>query len=66
MHPLSHCGGVTATTRGMDTMTTREKEILLSACMYYMTGEMRAKVMREVPGAYNAYCGREVVKVIVP
>ena len=37
---------------------------LLEACFYRMSQEARADVMRQVPEAYNAYFGREIVKVV--
>lgn len=46
-------------------MTDRQKDLLLTALMYRATPDVRGAVMREVPDAYNAYCGREVVSVTV-
>lgn len=37
---------------------------LLDALMYILKPEDRATIMRRVPEAYNAYVGREVVKVV--
>lgn len=48
----------------MDDMTTRQKELLLAACMHRISLDQRGYLMREVPDAYNAYCGRPVVKVV--
>lgn len=45
-------------------MTNREKELLLEACMHRVTPEQRGFLMREVPMAYNAYCGSQIVRVV--
>jgi hypothetical protein len=45
-------------------MTSRQKELLLMQCMYRITPEQRFHLMREVPDAYNAYCGNPVVRVV--
>lgn len=47
-------------------MTTRQQRQLLEAVMYRLTLEQRREVMAELPQAYNAWCEREVVKVILP
>ena len=47
-------------------MTEHEARQLLDAVMYYLPMDVRHKIMREVPLAYNAYCGREIVKVTFP
>jgi hypothetical protein len=44
-------------------MTDHERKQLLDALMYYCPMDLRAKVMREVPQAYNAYCGTTIVEV---
>lgn len=51
--------------RGSVQMSDHEKSQLIDAVMHYITPEIRGKVMREVPKAYNSFCGREVVKVEV-
>lgn len=48
---------------GVENMTTRQKELLLEACMHRILPDQRRHLMREVPDAYNAYCGFEVVRV---
>ena len=48
----------------LDSMSTHEKDLLLMALMYRVTPDIRRKVMQEVPGAYNAYFGREIVQVL--
>ena len=48
----------------IENMTTRQKDLLLMTLMYRLKPEGRAHLMREVPDAYNAYCDREVVRVI--
>lgn len=45
-------------------MSDHQKNQLIDALMHYLPMDVRGKVMREVPAAYNAYCGREVVKVV--
>jgi hypothetical protein len=40
-------------------------EQLLDCVMHYLPQDVRAKVMHEVPQAYNAYCEREIVVTIV-
>lgn len=39
-------------------------EQLLDTVFHYMGQELRGRLMVECPAAYNAYCGREVVKVV--
>lgn len=46
-------------------MSNHHKDQLIGALMYYLPMEVRAKIMRDVPAAYNAYCGSEVVVVTV-
>lgn len=45
-------------------MTERQKTLLLEACMFRINMEQRGHLMREVPDAYNAWCGNTVVKVV--
>jgi hypothetical protein len=45
-------------------MTDHHKDQLLDALMYRVGPDIRGAVMREVPAAYNAYVGREVVEVV--
>lgn len=47
----------------MRKMTTRQVELLMEACMFRINPEQRRAIMREVPDAYNAYCGYDVVQV---
>lgn len=49
---------------GIDSMTMRQKDLLLMQCMYRITPEQRGHLMREVPDAYNAWCDSNVVQVI--
>lgn len=44
-------------------MSDHHKTQLIDAFMYYCPMDVRGKLMREVPEAYNAYCGRDVVRV---
>lgn len=37
---------------------------LLDVLMYHIEPPIRRKLMREVPVAYNAWCKREVVKIV--
>lgn len=50
-------------TPGTHNMTERQKDLLLAALMYRVLPEGRAHLMREVPDAYNAWCGTAVVQV---
>jgi len=43
---------------------THHKDQLLAVLFHYMDQPLRGKVMREAPVAYNAYCGREIVRVV--
>jgi hypothetical protein len=45
-------------------MTDHHKDQLLKVLTYHMTQDVRAIAMREAPAAYNAYFGREIVKVV--
>jgi hypothetical protein len=45
-------------------MTIHQKSQILKVVEYYMTPELREKIMREVPIAYNAWMGSPVVDVI--
>lgn len=47
-------------------MTDHQRQQLLDALMHYLPMDVRRKIMLEVPQAYNAYCGREIVRVEVP
>jgi len=44
-------------------MTHHQKEQILKVVEYYMTPELRERIMREVPVAYNAWVGYPVVEV---
>ena len=46
-------------------MTHHQKEQILKVVEYYMTPELRERIMREVPVAYNAWVGYPVVEVRV-
>lgn len=45
-------------------MTQLHKDILLKVVFHHMDQELRAKVYREVPAAYDDYYGEEVFVVI--
>lgn len=45
-------------------MSDQHKDQLLRALMYYLPMDVRGKVIRDVPAAYNAFHGREIVKVV--
>jgi hypothetical protein len=45
-------------------MTHHQKEQILKVVEYYMTPELRERIMREVPVAYNAWVGYPVVEVV--
>lgn len=45
-------------------MTDHEKDQVLAVLKHHMSMDLRATVMREVPAAYNAWVGREVVTVV--
>lgn len=45
-------------------MTNHQKDQILKVVEYYMTPELRDKIMREVPVAYNAWVGYPVVDII--
>jgi hypothetical protein len=47
-----------------DNLTETQKDQLLSVLFYTMTSETRQRLMAEVPQAYNAAMGREVVRVV--
>jgi len=49
----------------IDTMTSRQKDLLLLQLMYRVTPEQRRHLMREVPDAYNAYCGSRIAVVML-
>ena len=44
-------------------MTNHQKDQILQVIKYYMTSELRERIMREVPVAYNAWVGYAVVEV---
>jgi len=44
-------------------MTDHQKDQILQVIKYYMTPELRERIMREVPVAYNAWVGYAVVEV---
>ena len=44
-------------------MTNHQKDQILNVVQYYMTPELRERIMREVPVAYNAWVGYAVVEV---
>ena len=45
-------------------MTNHQKDLILQIVQYYMTPELRAKIMREAPIAYNAWHGYPIVDVV--
>jgi len=49
---------------GIDGMTTRQKDLLLMQLMYRVKPEERGLLMREIPDAYNAWCGSQIVSVV--
>lgn len=49
----------------MTEMSEMHKDQLIGVLMHYCDQDTRGKLMAEVPSAYNAYCGREVVEVRV-
>jgi hypothetical protein len=51
--------------RGVENMTDHQKDQLIVSLMHYLPLDVRGKVMHEVPQAYNAFCGREVVVTAV-
>jgi hypothetical protein len=38
-------------------MTNHQKDQILNVVQYYMTPELRERIMKEVPIAYNAWIG---------
>lgn len=44
-------------------LTFFEKDQLLSYFRQYMSQETRGDIMRQLPAAYNSWCGREVARV---
>jgi hypothetical protein len=44
-----------------ETMLDYHKNQILMAVKYYMQSDLRRKLMRDCPAAYNALCGRTVV-----
>lgn len=47
-----------------DNLTEQQKDQLLAFFAYYLPMEMREQLMAELPRAYNAWGGREVVRVV--
>ncbi len=45
-------------------MSPHQAKQLLDCFMYHISQELRAKVMREAPEAYNAYHQRDIVTVV--
>ena len=45
-------------------MTKHEMELVLAVVKHHMDMDLRAKVMREVPQAYNAWMGGEYIKAV--
>lgn len=45
-------------------ITNHQKDQLLAVLGYYMGLELRGRVMAEAPLAYNAWMGREIVRVV--
>lgn len=46
-------------------MTEHQKDQILKIVWYYMLPELREKIMREAPVAYNAWVGLGVVDVVM-
>ena len=46
-------------------MTNHQKDQILKVVEYYMTPELRERIMREAPMAFNAWIGYPVVEVRV-
>lgn len=46
-------------------MTEHQKDQILKVVEYYMEPELRERIMREAPIAYNAWMGRVVVEVVI-
>jgi hypothetical protein len=44
-------------------MTNHQKDQILKVVEYYMTPELRERIMREAPISYNAWVGYPVVEV---
>ena len=47
-----------------NTMSDHHKDQLLDALMYRLGMDARVVLMAEVPAAYNAYVGRDVMTVV--
>jgi hypothetical protein len=45
-------------------MNDHQKTQLLEALKYYMKPELRRRIMAELPEAYNAWMGHDVVHVV--
>jgi hypothetical protein len=44
-------------------LTAQQKDQLLEFFAYYLPQDLRWRLMAELPRAYNAWCGTEVVRV---
>ena len=47
----------------VDNLTVFEKKQLLQFFGYYMSQDTRKEIMRQLPAAYNSWCGSEIVRV---
>lgn len=47
----------------VNNLTDEQKEQLLNFFSFNLTMELRHRLMCELPMAYNAWCGREIVRV---
>lgn len=45
-------------------LSNHDKDQLLAVLGYYMDLDLRRRVMAEAPMAYNAWIGRDVVRVV--
>lgn len=45
-------------------MTDEQKDQMLGFLTHRMEGELRGRLMRALPEAYNAFCGEEIVRVV--
>lgn len=45
-------------------MGYHDMAMLLDSVLHYIGPDIRRKVMSEVPKAYNAYCGSEIIQVV--
>lgn len=44
-------------------MGNHDKDLVLAVLAHHLTPDLRRKVMEEVPQAYNAWVGQDVVRV---